>query len=84
MYTLSLSCMFDDVMLDCGTRFVNTRAPDLLLDGTVYTKIGVARSWQESLLECQAGGATLLSLGKPGVEQSVSQAIDVSDFWTGN
>ena len=33
--------------------------------------------------ECEAGGGTLISLGRQGVEQAVTQAIDLSDYWTG-
>ena len=40
--------------------------------------------WQEALLGCEAGGGSLLSLGRAGVESAVTQAVDVSDFWTGN
>ena len=83
LYTLSLSCVYDRTVYDCGTRFVSTRAPDLLFNGRVYTKIGVAMSWQNSLIECEAGGGTLVSLGGEGVEPAVTGAVDVSDIWTG-
>ena len=39
---------------------MSTESPDLLLDGMVYRKLGVALTWQESLVECEGGGGTLL------------------------
>ena len=45
--------------------------------------MGIARGWRSSLLECEAGGGTLLSLGREGVENAVAEAIGLSDFWTG-
>ena len=45
--------------------------------------MGIAQGWRSSLLECEAGGGTLLSLGREGVENAVAEAIGLSDFWTG-
>ena len=49
----------------------------------MYRQIGVAKTWHESLLDCEAGGGTLVSLGSKGVEKEVRGAISASDFWSG-
>ena len=83
VYTVSLTCKFGDRSLACGTSHLSTAPPALVVGNTVYTQMGVARSWGESREECRAGAGYLVSLGNRSEEERVLGSVGASDVWTG-
>ena len=68
LHQVSLTCVFDERQFDCGTTFLSTAPPALVVGDKVtfinitskmtqscqvYTQMGVARSWGESREECR-------------------------------
>ena len=83
LYTVSLTCVFGEEHYDCGTTFLSTRPPALVLGNKVYHQLGVARDWHQSEMECRAGSGHLVSLGNEAEEQMVMAGVQMSDIWTG-
>ena len=87
-YTISLGCIFKKQEFDCGTVFVSTSPPDLVVRDSagsvaVYRQQGVARDWAASRDVCVSGGGHLVSLASQEEEGGVTEAVDMPDFWTG-
>ena len=84
-YLLTLSCQFPgQPPLECGRVTARISVPDLSLDSLVYRRLEVARSWQDSQLQCRRAGGDLVSLGQSAeLESLLLSSLPLSDFWTG-
>ena len=75
--------IFSQGIVSGSTKIINQEKKKINKLLFLYRRMGIAQGWRSSLLECEAGGGTLLSLGREGVENAVAEAIGLSDFWTG-
>ena len=82
-YIISLACIFSNITYNCGSVTISTNPPDMMFGDTIYTQLGVARTWTESQAKCLAGRGHLVSLGNMTEEMMILGRVAMSDIWTG-
>ena len=86
VYTVSLTCVWAQLEVDCGQVTATTRPPSLVEDRQVLSLLSRPHSWLDSERLCRAAGGHLVSLDEAREETLLEESLSSSpsrDVWTG-